>query len=72
MSIHKAELAIDQAMAASDQQVDSFELDAGLKELIRIRVSQIRRNHTTTVCSQRLGGETPFLYGRRKDRFEAG
>ena len=71
MSINKAELAIYQAMAASDKQVGSFELDAGLKELIRIRVSQIRRNHTTTVCSQRLVGN-PFLYGRRKDRFEAG
>jgi AhpD family alkylhydroperoxidase len=28
-------------MAASDKQVESFELDAKLKELIRIRVSQI-------------------------------
>ena len=41
MSINKAEPAIYQAMAASDKQVDSFELDARLKELIRIRVSQI-------------------------------
>jgi AhpD family alkylhydroperoxidase len=41
MSINKAEPHIYQAMAASDKQVDSFELDAGLKELIRIRVSQI-------------------------------
>jgi AhpD family alkylhydroperoxidase len=41
MSISKAEPGIYQAMAASDKQVDSFELDARLKELIRIRVSQI-------------------------------
>lgn len=41
MSINKAEPGIYQAMAASDKQVESFELDARLKELIRIRVSQI-------------------------------
>jgi AhpD family alkylhydroperoxidase len=41
MNIDKAEPGIYQAMAASDKQVTSFELDAKLKELIRIRVSQI-------------------------------
>jgi AhpD family alkylhydroperoxidase len=41
MNIYKAEPGIYQAMAASNQQVESFELDAKLKELIRIRVSQI-------------------------------
>src|SRR5712675_3270420 len=41
MSIDKAEPGIYRAMAASDKQVDSFVLDAKLKELIRIRVSQI-------------------------------
>jgi AhpD family alkylhydroperoxidase len=41
MNINKAEPGIYQAMAASDKQVESFELDAKLKELIRIRVSQI-------------------------------
>jgi AhpD family alkylhydroperoxidase len=41
MSINKAEPGIYPAMAASDKQVESFELDARLKELIRIRVSQI-------------------------------
>jgi AhpD family alkylhydroperoxidase len=41
MNINKAEPRIYQAMAASDKQVESFELDARLKELIRIRVSQI-------------------------------
>ena len=41
MNINKAEPGIYQAMAASDKQVDSFELDPKLKELLRIRVSQI-------------------------------
>jgi AhpD family alkylhydroperoxidase len=41
MSINKAEPGIYKAMAVSDNTVDAFELDAKLKELIRIRVSQI-------------------------------
>jgi len=41
MNINKAEPGIYRAMAASDKQVDSFELDSKLKELIRVRVSQI-------------------------------
>lgn len=41
MNINNAEAGIYKAMAASDKQVESFELDAKLKELIRIRVSQI-------------------------------
>jgi AhpD family alkylhydroperoxidase len=41
MNINKVEPRIYPAMGASDKQVDSFELDARLKELIRIRVSQI-------------------------------
>ena len=41
MNINKAEPGIYQAMAASDKKVDSFELDAKLKELVRVRVSQI-------------------------------
>lgn len=41
MNINKAEPGIYQAMSASDKQVESFELDAKLKELIRIRVSQV-------------------------------
>lgn len=41
MDINKAEPEIYQAMAVSDKKVESFELDAQLKELIRIRVSQI-------------------------------
>jgi AhpD family alkylhydroperoxidase len=41
MNIDAAEPRIYKAMAASDKQVGDFELDAKLKELIRIRVSQI-------------------------------
>jgi AhpD family alkylhydroperoxidase len=41
MNISKNEAGIYQAMAAADQQVDSFALDAKLKELIKVRVSQI-------------------------------
>ncbi len=41
MNINNAEPGIYKTMAASDKQVESFELDAKLKELIRIRVSQI-------------------------------
>jgi AhpD family alkylhydroperoxidase len=41
MNINKAEPGIYQAMAASDNHVGLFELDAKLKELIRLRVSQI-------------------------------
>lgn len=41
MNINNAEPGIYKAMAASDNQVDSFPLDPKLKELIRIRVSQI-------------------------------
>jgi len=41
MNINKAEPAIYKAMAAADKEVDAFELDAKLKELIRTRVSQI-------------------------------
>jgi len=41
MNINKAEPGIYKAMAASDNKVDSFELDPKLKELIRVRVSQI-------------------------------
>ncbi|MEP6595647.1 MAG: carboxymuconolactone decarboxylase family protein [Ginsengibacter sp.] len=41
MNINKAEPAIYKAMEASDNPINSFELDAKLKELIRVRVSQI-------------------------------
>jgi AhpD family alkylhydroperoxidase len=41
MNINKAEPAIYKAMEAADNAVDSFDLDPKLKELIRIRVSQI-------------------------------
>jgi AhpD family alkylhydroperoxidase len=41
MNINKAEPAIYKAMEVADNAVDSFELAPKLKELIRIRVSQI-------------------------------
>jgi AhpD family alkylhydroperoxidase len=41
IDINRAESGIYKAMGASDKQVQSFELDARLQELIRIRVSQI-------------------------------
>jgi AhpD family alkylhydroperoxidase len=41
MNIDQAEPEIYKAMAASDQATKSFGLDAKLKELIRVRVSQI-------------------------------
>ena len=77
MSINKAEPGIYKAMAASDYKVDSFELDPKLKELIRVRVSQINgcgyciNTHTKDALkigetSQRLFAvsawwETPFF-----------
>lgn len=62
MNIDKAEPGIYQAMAASDKKVSAFELDARLKELIRIRVSQINgcgyciNSHTKDALKI---GETP-------------
>lgn len=41
MNIDKTEPRIYQAMAVSDNKVGAFELDPRLKELIRIRVSQV-------------------------------
>jgi AhpD family alkylhydroperoxidase len=41
MSIKNAEPGIYRAMAAAENQIASFELDARLKELIKVRVSQI-------------------------------
>jgi AhpD family alkylhydroperoxidase len=41
MNINKAEPAIYKAMAAADNAVNSFNLDPKLKELIKVRVSQI-------------------------------
>lgn len=77
MNVNQAEPGIYRAMAASDKQVESFELDAKLKELIRIRVSQINgcgyciNSHTKDALkigetSQRLFAvsawwETPFF-----------
>jgi AhpD family alkylhydroperoxidase len=66
MNINKAEPQIYKAMAASDQKVDSFELDAILKELIRIRVSQINGCgyciNTHTNDTLKLGETTQRLF----------
>ncbi len=86
MNINKEEPRIYQAMAASDKQVDSFELDARLKELIRIRVSQINgcgyciNEHTRDALkagetTQRLFAvsawwETPFFTEEERIVFE--
>jgi AhpD family alkylhydroperoxidase len=82
MNIDKAEPGIYQAMAASDSQIGAFELDAKLKELIRIRVSQINGcgycidHHTKDALkagetTQRLFAlsawwETPFFTGEER------
>lgn len=66
MSIDKAEPGIYRAMAASDKQVNSFVLDAKLKELIRIRVSQINGCgyciNTHTKDALKLGETTQRLF----------
>lgn len=66
ISIDKAEPGIYKAMAASDKQVDSFELDAKLKELIRVRVSQINGCgyciNTHTKDAVKLGETTQRLF----------
>ena len=66
MDINKAETGIYKAMAVSDDQVESFELDARLKELIRIRVSQINGCgyciNTHTKDALRIGETTQRLF----------
>ena|SRR5450631_1996381 len=66
MNINKAEPAIYKAMAASDNQVDSFALDPKLKELIRIRVSQINGCgyciNTHTKDALKLGETTQRIF----------
>ena len=66
MNIDKTEPGIYKAMAASDKQVNSFELDAKLKELIRIRVSQINGCgyciNTHTKDALKLGETTQRIF----------
>jgi AhpD family alkylhydroperoxidase len=82
MNIDKAAPGIYIAMAASDKQVENFELDPKLKELIRVRVSQINgcgyciNTHTKDALklgetAQRLFAvsawwETPFFTGEER------
>ncbi len=86
MDINKAEPGIYKAMAASDKQVDAFELDAKLKELIRIRVSQINgcgyciNTHcrdalklgetTQRIFAINAWWETPFFTEEERDVFK--
>src|ERR1700692_4618758 len=66
MNINKAEPGIYLAMAASDKKVESFELDSKLKELIRIRVSQINGCgycvNTHTKDALKLGETTQRIF----------
>lgn len=66
MNINKAEPGIYQAMAASDKKVESFKLDAKLKELIRIRVSQINGCgyciNTHTKDAMKIGETTQRIF----------
>ena len=66
MDINKAETRIYKAMAVSDDQVESFELDARLKELIRIRASQINGCgyciNTHTKDALRIGETTQRIF----------
>lgn len=66
MNIDKAEPGIYKAMAASDSKVDSFQLDPKLKELIRVRVSQINGCgyciNTHTKDALKIGETTQRLF----------
>ena len=66
MNIDRAEPAIYKAMAVSDNKVDAFELDPRLKELIRVRVSQINGCgyciNTHTMDALKLGETTQRLF----------
>ena len=66
MNIDKAEPAIYKAMAVADNKISSFELDPKLRELIKIRVSQINgcgyciNSHTKDAL--KLGETTQRLF----------
>ena len=66
MNIGKAEPAIYKAMAVADNKISSFELDPKLRELIKIRVSQINgcgyciNSHTKDAL--KLGETTQRLF----------
>jgi AhpD family alkylhydroperoxidase len=66
MNINQAERAIYKAMAVSDKQIDAFELEAKLKELIKIRASQINGCgyciNTHTKDALKLGETTQRLF----------
>jgi len=66
MNIDQAEPAIYKAMAVADNKISSFELDPKLRELIKIRVSQINgcgyciNSHTKDAL--KLGESTQRLF----------
>ena len=66
MNIDQAEPGIYKAMAASDKKVASFELDEKLKELVRVRVSQINGCgyciNTHTKDALKIGETTQRLF----------
>ena len=66
MNINQAEPGIYKAMAASDKQINAFELDAKLRELIKIRASQINGCgyciNTHTKDALKLGETTQRLF----------
>jgi len=66
MNIDNAEPGIYKAMAASDKQLNGFDLDAKLKELIRIRVSQLNGCgyciNTHTKDALKIGETTQRLF----------
>ena len=66
MNINKAEPAIYKAMAVADNKINSFELDPKLREMIKVRVSQINgcgyciNSHTKDALA--LGETTQRLF----------
>jgi AhpD family alkylhydroperoxidase len=66
MQINKAEPAIYQAMAVSDKKIETFELDPKLRELIKVRVSQINGCgyciNAHTIDALKLGETTQRLF----------
>jgi len=66
MNIDQAEPGIYKAMAVSDKQISGFELDGKLRELIKIRASQINgcgyciNTHTTDAL--KLGETTQRIF----------
>jgi AhpD family alkylhydroperoxidase len=67
MQINNAEPAIYQAMEVSDKKIESFELDPKLRELVKVRVSQINGCgyciNAHTIDALKLGETAQRLFG---------